>query len=215
MGKNEIIKRAHKGGDLTVMRSGGEDKPSRVIRGTAIVLGQPTELYRDSDVVLREVIDPAAVPESLLRESDIKMTLYHNQERLLARSKFGDGSLKWERDDTGVRFEFEAPDTEDGNTALELVERGVIDGCSFWAYARSSDYKEETVRDGDLVIVTRTILRFQSIEDFTLTPSPAYEQTEVERVKRDAHAVMEEMPTVKAPDFTAIERAASGVILDD
>ena len=124
-----MIKRGHRGGELAVIRTEGEEKPSRLIRGTAIVFGQETELYRDDDIVIREIISPEAIPEKLLRDSDIKMTLYHNPERLLARSKRGSGSLKWERSDSGVQFEFEAPDTEDGNTALELVERGIIDGC--------------------------------------------------------------------------------------
>lgn len=162
-----------------------EKTPSRTIRGRAIILGEMTDIYSEEGFVLREMIAPEAVPESLLKSSDIKMTLYHNPERILARSKKGEGTLKWERDDKGVSFEFDAPETADGDTALELVRKGVVDGCSFWAYADPDAIIVERKKEGETVIVERTVKSFIKIEDFTLTPSPAYEQTTVEAdVKR-------------------------------
>lgn len=192
MEENRLKRRIFGKVDICRDASGAaEDKPGRTIRGTAIVLGEMTELYREEGFILRELIAPEAVPESLLKESDIKMTLYHNPERVLARSKRGKGTLSWERDDKRVRFEFEAPNTPDGDTALELVERGDIDGCSFWAYADYDNITTERRTEGDTVIVERTIRKFINIEDFTLTPSPAYEQTEVEAdVKREKMAAI-------------------------
>lgn len=62
---------------------------------------------------------------------DIKMTLWHNREKLLARSNRGEGTLALTVDEIGVKYSFEAPNTPDGNTALELVRRGDLSGSSF------------------------------------------------------------------------------------
>lgn len=197
--KREKIRREIRGKvELRRDSSGAEGEPKgRTIRGTAIVLGEMTEIYREKGFVLREMIAPEAVPESLLKESDIKMTLYHNPERVLARSKQGKGTLSWTRDDKGVHFEFDAPNTTDGDTALELVGRGDIDGCSFWAYCDYDNITTDRRTEGETVIVERTIKGFISIEDFTLTPSPAYEQTEVEAdVKREKEAVIPRNPDI-------------------
>ena len=59
-----------------------------------------------------------------MKEMDIKMTMYHNREKILACSTNGEGTLKLTVDDVGVKYSFEAPNTVDGDTALELVKRG-------------------------------------------------------------------------------------------
>lgn len=153
------------------------------ISGTAIVFGRESlELYRDEQLVIREVIAPEAVTRELLDSCCILMTLYHNNERVLARSLQGKGTLEYDVDESGVHFKFTPPDTEDGRTARELVKRGDISGCSFAFRARYSDKKcversSETV-DG-VEIVTYTVRKIESIHDFTLTPTPAYPDTEV------------------------------------
>ena len=156
---------------------------SRTITGYAILFDVPSApLYEDEDEVIREVIAPEAVSLELLDKSDIKMTMFHNKQLLLARSNKGSGTLSYGIDDKGVYFEFEAPDTADGDKAIELVKRGDIAGCSFAFSTRYYDsaFVEESVVHGDKVEVTYRVKVITGIYDFTLAADPAYPDTSVE-----------------------------------
>lgn len=157
---------------------------SRTIEGYAILFNTPSAImWEDEKKTLREQIAPEAVTQELLDSSDIKMTMNHDFSCLLARSKMGKGTLSYAIDAKGVRFSFEAPQTDDGDRALELVRRGDIDGCSFMftcsyrdpdVTSEASTDKETGRRD-----VIYTIHTITGIYDFTLTPMPAYPDTEV------------------------------------
>lgn len=156
---------------------------SRTITGYAILFDVPSApLYEDEDEVIREVIAPEAVSLELLDSSDIKMTMFHDRQLLLARSNKGSGTLSYGIDDKGVYFEFEAPDTADGDKAIELVKRGDIAGCSFAFSTRYYDKAlvEENVVHGDKVEVTYRVKVITDIYDFTLAADPAYPDTSVE-----------------------------------
>lgn len=156
---------------------------SRTITGYAILFDTPSApLYEDEEEVIREVIAPEAVSKELLDKSDIKMTMFHNRQLLLARSNKGSGTLSYGIDDKGVYFEFEAPDTADGDKAIELVKRGDIAGCSFAFSTRYYDraFVEESVVHGDKVEVTYRVKVITDIYDFTLAADPAYPDTSVE-----------------------------------
>ena len=156
---------------------------SRTITGYAILFDVPSApLYEDEDEVIREVIAPEAVSLELLDKSDIKMTMFHDRQLLLARSNKGSGTLSYGIDDKGVYFEFEAPDTADGDKAIELVKRGDIAGCSFAFSTRYYDraFVEESVVHGDKVEVTYRVKVITDIYDFTLAADPAYPDTSVE-----------------------------------
>ena len=156
---------------------------SRIITGYAILFDVPSApLYEDEDEVIREVIAPEAVSLELLDKSDIKMTMFHDRQLLLARSNKGSGTLSYGIDNRGVYFEFEAPDTADGDKAIELVKRGDIAGCSFAFSTRYYDraFVEESVVHGDKVEVTYRVKVITDIYDFTLAADPAYPDTSVE-----------------------------------
>lgn len=156
---------------------------SRTITGYAILFDVPSApLYEDEGEVIREVIAPEAVSLELLNKSDIKMTMFHDRQLLLARSNKGSGTLSYGIDDKGVYFEFEAPDTADGDKAIELVKRGDIAGCSFAFSTRYYDraFVEESVVHGDKVEVTYRVKVITGIYDFTLAADPAYPDTSVE-----------------------------------
>ena len=204
------IKR-HNPGTVTILRAEGDDSPRHVIRGRAIVFNQSTELYNDGELCIREKIDPAAITEDLLKRSDIKMTIDHDPSRLLARSKMGKGTLTYKLSKDGVDFEFEAPNTTDGNDAYELVSRGIIDGCSFWAGAGYEDVERTRYQEGDLRVVERTIKRFAYLRDFTLTASPQYEQTECEALARSAKEEMEQETVSREKAAADMERSWSAV----
>lgn len=177
MKNKEEIKR-YISGVMEVKRT-EEGEESRVIRGQAVVFDQPTELYNDGEFCLRETISREAVTKELLDKCDIKMTIDHNLSRMIARSKRGKGSLSYTVTEEGVFFEFEAPATPDGDTALEGVKRGDIDGCSFFAYAYDEDMEIKRSKVGDCLVVDRIVRRFDEFLDFCITPDPAYPQTSV------------------------------------
>ena len=168
---------------LEVRESG--DGQGRTISGHAIVFDRESNiLWQDDEEVAVEIIDREAIPQELLDNSDIKMTMYHNREKLLARSNKGSGTLSYAIDDTGVSFSFQAGEHGCGPEALELVQRGDITGCSFmftthyWDEAFVSRTLEK-MEDGRTKITFR-VKKITSIRDFTLAASPAYPQTDVD-----------------------------------
>lgn len=163
------------------VREAKEGEESRTIEGTAIVFNVPTTLYAWDNREIREQISPDAVPKELLDRSDIKMTMFHNRELILARSVNGKGTLSYERDDTGVRFSFEAPHTVDGDKALALVRSGDLSGCSFmFSIGDWETYADrESFKEGDIEVTLYTVREIEAIHDFTIAVDPAYPSTEV------------------------------------
>ena len=166
-----------------------DGQESRTIVGHAILFNTPSAaLYEDDREVVREVILPEAVPTSLLDSSDIKMTMFHDRQLILARSNKGAGTLSYKIDDKGVAFEFDAPNTADGDKAIELVKRGDITGCSFAfsTYYNDDDYvtKEHTIGEDGRVNDTYYVRNMTGVYDFTLAADPAYPDTDCSNRER-------------------------------
>lgn len=169
--------------NLEIRSFGGDAAPiisERTIEGYAIVFNQRSEVMIDwsAEEGLRrfvEVVSPTAITENLLQQSDIKALVEHNRQRLLARYNKGKGTLVLTIDEHGLRYKFEAPNTADGDYAVEMVSRGDIEGSSF-AFRVNND---DTTWAKEGKIWVRTINKFTSIHDVTITTDPAYSQTEV------------------------------------
>lgn len=154
-----------------------EGKPGRTIEGYAIVFGIESNLLVDYWDAYREIIEPGAITAEELKGMDIKMTMYHNREKLLARSNKGVGTLNITVDEVGVKYSFEAPDTVDGNTALELVRRGDLAGSSFMYWTdEGSNVSYEKTAEG---ILLRHVKKISQIYDMTIAADPAYNETTV------------------------------------
>lgn len=182
--KKDLVRREVVVADLHVREASEGEAPSRVIAGRAILFNTPSApLWSDEDEEAREIIAPSAITKELLDGCDIKFTMFHDRQLILARSKNGAGTLSYTVDDEGVAFEFEAPNTVDGDKALELVRRGDLAGCSF---AFSTHYWDEAfvartveVKDGRAYI-TYTVKAVTGVYDMTLAADPAYPDTSVE-----------------------------------
>lgn len=183
-----ITRMLHTVSDLRV-REREDGAESRTITGYAILFGVPSEpLYAYDDEEAREVIAPGAVTKELLDGCDIKMTMFHDRQLILARSKNGTGTLSYTVDDKGVAFEFEAPNTVDGDKALELVRRGDIAGCSFafsTHYYDSAYVSRDVQRVDGKTVITYTVKVITGIYDFTLAADPAYPDTNCEAETRE------------------------------
>ena len=159
------------------LREVGEGVESRTIEGYAIVFGRESVLLNDYWDNYREIIEQGAVTQELLDISDIKMTLWHNREKLLARRNEGNGTLEVGIDDKGVWYRFDAPHTPDGDTALELVRRGDLAGSSFiYTTNEADDVRYDKLEDGTIV---RHVMSISRIYDMTIASDPAYEDTTV------------------------------------
>ena len=174
---------------LRVREAGEGAGAGRTITGYAIMFGVPSApLYSFDDEVAREVIAPGAVTKELLDGSDIKMTMFHDRQLILARSKEGAGTLTYGVDDKGVYFEFEAPNTVDGDKALELVRRGDLSGCSFMFtthYYDEAYVSRDVKRVNGRTEITYTVRTITGVYDFTLAADPAYPDTHCEAEARE------------------------------
>lgn len=182
--KNDLVRREVVVTELHVREAGEGEAASRTIVGRAILFNTPSApLWSDDEEEAREIIAPEAITKELLDGCDIKFTMFHDRQLILARSNKGTGTLSYTVDDKGVAFEFEAPNTVDGDKALELVKRGDLAGCSFMF---STHYWDEAfvsrtveVRDGRAYI-TYTVKAVTGVYDMTLAADPAYPDTSVE-----------------------------------
>lgn len=151
----------------------GEGDDSRLIRGTAIVFNS---LSGDLGG-FKEIIKPEAITRELIDNSDIVMLYQHNDSQMvLARSKFGKGTLKINITATGVDFEFKAKKTPSGDEVLESVRCGDLDSCSFaFRLASGGDAWKKDI-DGKYI---RTISKIESLHDLSIVITPAYKATSV------------------------------------
>ena len=173
--------------DLRIREAAGGQQ-SRTIEGYALKFGVRSRLLCDWWDYYYEQLEPGCVTRETLDRQDIKLTLFHDRQLILARSNKGAGTLNYEVDAVGVRFWAEMPHTVDGDKALELVGRGDIAGCSFCYSTDEGDSEnavsyerlKEKAEDGSDILL-RHVKRIDNVYDFTLAADPAFEQTTVSR----------------------------------
>ena len=177
----------------------------RIVEGYAVVFNsRSNELWDFGNGSFVEVIERDAITPELVASSDVKALLYHNRERVLGRSNKGEGSLTLELDDHGLKYRFMAPNTADGDTAVELVKRGDISGSSFAFTVGAGGSRMEEQADGTIL---RTITKISGLYDITLTPDPAYSDTSV--AVREMQARESEPSKVSEPSDSAVNGASA------
>lgn len=159
----------------------------RVLEGYAIVTNSESE-----DLGFREIVAPEAL-EGLIEKSDCLMLLEHNRDKgILARSRFGKGSLQLSVDEKGLKFRFKCPNTQLGDEAYEGVSRGDYSSCSFAFVADKDSWQKRS--NGEYL---RTIHSFKFIKDCSIVAEPAYAATEVscrsfDEFKKEEEKALEE-----------------------
>lgn len=152
---------------------------SRIIEGYAVVFEKESRMMFDfwKGETFVEIIKRGAVTNEDLAKWDIKALMEHDKSRLLARSFHGKGSLSLSVDDYGVKYRFEAPNTVDGDTALELIGRRDIFGSSFAFTAdEKKDVKYTKRNDGSQL---REVTKLSGMYDVSVVTDPAYFGTDV------------------------------------
>lgn len=156
-----------------------EGNDTRTIEGYAVVFEKESRMMFDwwKGKKFVEVIKRGAVSDVDLKKWDVKALAEHNPSRLLARSYEGKGSLTLSVDDYGVHYRFEAPNTVEGDNAIELIKRGDIFGSSF-AYTtdEKSNVKYTKQQDGSML---REVTKLDRMYDVSIVTDPAYFGTNV------------------------------------
>jgi HK97 family phage prohead protease len=172
------------------------NEDSRTVEGYAIVFNSLSEDLGG----FREQILPEAV-DGVLERSDILALLNHDKSKgVLARSRYGKGSLTLEIDEKGLKYRFEAPHTALGDEVLEYLRRGEITSSSF-AFTINEDIWEKT---GEEYI--RTIKSFKQLYDVSPVFEPAYQAATA--CKRFAEIQEEERKAIEEAKREADIKAA-------
>ena len=154
---------------------------SRTIEGYAVVFNQRSVFLPDWNKgrMVEEVMLPGSITEELIAKSDVVANIDHDNSRMVARSVNGEGSLRLTLDEHGLKFSYEAPMTNDGETVLQGVRRGDFRGCSF-AYTCDEDtgvHYEKNEKDSRALI--RYVDEVNGLYDVSVVIHPAYPQTNV------------------------------------
>lgn len=171
---------------------------SREVSGYAIVFNS------DSNDLggFIERIQPEAL-EGVIEKSDVLCLLNHNEDKgVLARSKHGEGSLRLEIDEIGLKYTFEAPNTALGDELLEGLRRGDINTSSFAFTVGSDNWSKR--EDGTYL---RTINSISELFDVSPVYRAAYDATSV---KVDARG----LDTLKQQELAEAEKEKFEALLE-
>lgn len=167
------------------------NQDSRTVEGYAVVFNSLSE-----DLGFYETINPAAITEDVLMRSDVFCLFNHDQDKVLARSKYGTGSLQLQLDEQGLKYTFTAPNTDLGDELLEYLKRGDIDSSSF-AFTVSTDEGSEVWTTGTDGRQYREILKIDELHDVSPVWNPAYSSTSVSQRTLDKLNQLREMQDEK------------------
>lgn len=141
---------------------------NRKVAGYALLFNSQSE-----DLGFYETILPSAIDEETIKRSDVFAKFNHKDDVILARCKYGEGSLSLSIDDNGLWYEFIAPNTTYGDMLLEHIKRNEINASSFaFTVANGGDKWEK--KDNTMY---RTISKIDLLFDVSPVFQPAYAQT--------------------------------------
>ena len=166
--KDDLIKRSY---EITYRAKTVDYK--KIIQGYAAVFNTWTDINNGWDECWSECICKGAFAKSL-KNNSILALYNHDFNNVIDRK---DINMKLIEEDKGLYFEIELHNTTQSNDLYELINRGIVNQCSFaeyvtkytWGVSDGKSYRE--IQEVDLI-------------EITITPIPAYEVTKAE-VKRN------------------------------
>jgi HK97 family phage prohead protease len=145
---------------------------SRTISGYAVVFDSWS---RDLGG-FQEIIHRGSITQDLINQSDVIMNINHDDDKMVARSYKGDGTLRLELREDGLFFEFEAPTTQLGDELLFNVRNRNLFECSFAFALDTNDetcqrwYREDSA-------IKREINKIAHLVDCSIVTHAAYGAT--------------------------------------
>lgn len=163
------------------------EQESRIVEGYAVRFNEESQ-----NLGFYEIIDRGAITQETINNSDIYARLNHDENSVLARSRYGKGSLTLELREDGLYYMFEAPNTNAGNELLEHIKRGEITSSSFAFTVSSAEKSERWYRDADNNL-KRTIYNIDKLYDVSPVYEPAYPTTSCSARSEEIKATMQEV----------------------
>lgn len=164
------------------IRSNSDDTESRTIEGYALKFNTLSQPLMGGYFV--ETLDSHCLDDTDM--SNVVATFNHDESKLLGRSGV---NLTLEKDDVGLRFKIDLPNTTLANDVLEEVRMGILSQCSF-AFTLPDDNADVWTRSNeDDAKFKRTILAIDKLYDVSVVTTPAYEDTNVSVGSRSKQAV--------------------------
>lgn len=160
------------------------DDETRTVSGTAVVFNRDSE---DLGGFIEQVDSRAFDGVDL---SDVFMLFNHDYDSVLCRTIAN--TLELTLDNTGLHFKASLPDTNIGRDTYENVRNGNIQGCSFGFTVVEDKW------DTSSTIYRREILKIGELREITLTPIPAYKDTDVSVAQRFIKQKTSDLDKLKA-----------------
>lgn len=130
----------------------GECEEKRTVEGYALLFGVASD-----GLSFEEVIERGAL-EGVIAQSDVFALMNHSENRgILARSKYGEGSLVLTVDEKGLKYRFEAPKTALGEELLENIRRGEVSESSFCFDVEKIHGKRKRTVPGNVLYIKSVI----------------------------------------------------------
>lgn len=144
-----------------------KDDGGMTVTGYAAVFNEETDIGG----MFREVIEPGAFADAIGRDDVVFLI---NHEGLpLARTRGGNGTLKLEEDERGLKITADlSPDDPDVQRIAPKMKRGDLDKMSFAFYPEVQEWDDS----GETPL--RRIKRV-SLADVSIVTTPAYNGTEI------------------------------------
>ena len=158
---------------LSIRAAGGVSTPgsARLLVGYASVFNSRSEDLGG----FHEYVRPGAFSRSLAdAKTDPLALVAHIPHLVLGRRSAG--TLRLKEDAKGLAFEVDLPDTQVARDLSVSVERGDITGASF-AFTVPNGGDKWSQQDGQFIRELFDV----NLHEITVTPNPAYHQTEVMR----------------------------------
>ena len=184
--KNKILQRFSDCEIKVEQREDGEE--TRKITGYAAVFNKWSNPLGMGGW-FREKIDARAFDNVL--NDDVVAVFNHDNNIILARNK---KTLNLLIDEIGLRYEFDAPKSPNGDNILAAVERGDIVGSSFRFIPKTTQWQPSEV---DGIEEDRTITEISNLIDVGPVTFPAYPDSTASADMRDFEAAKNER---KQPD---------------
>tara|TARA_R110002012_G_C11574956_1_gene604769 strand:- start:247 stop:840 length:594 start_codon:yes stop_codon:yes gene_type:complete len=161
-----------------------EEEVRMLVEGYAIVFNSES---RDLGG-FTEVVKENALDKALERNTDVLALYGHDYQNVLGRQSAD--TLQLEKDERGIKFTLDLPNTQLGRDVYTLVERGDLKGNSFGFTVEKDSWDKK----GDKVI--RTIEQVRDLFEISIVSLPAYEATELTKRNYEEFTddVMEAIP---------------------
>jgi HK97 family phage prohead protease len=168
------------------LRESSGDGPPKITGYAAVfyVEGDPSTEY-ELMPGLRERIMPRAFNRALKDKDDVRGLFNHNPDKILGRT--ASKTMKLWKDQRGLRYEIDPPNSSEGASAVESIRRGDVDGSSF-AFTvddKGQKFRRITNEDGSTVDI-REIHSVHTLFDVGPVVYPAFKASSVGMRSADA-----------------------------